>query len=132
MVSLFAANDPQSTRQALDRMLERQLLPAKDMAGLIALREDRGDRSLLWRDALAKGLFPELRYIFLCGVHASAIASKLRLDAQVQVVGENKPDRIMSEIQRAVQDEIVLVGMGNMGGLGKKLLSQWNEVGVRL
>jgi poly-gamma-glutamate synthase PgsB/CapB len=132
LVSLFAANDPLSTRQALDRIIEKRLLPAKKTAGLICLRRDRGDRSLLWRDALAKDLFPELRYVFLCGEHASAIASRLRADARVQVVEETKPVSIMTEIERAVQDEIILVGMGNMGGLGQMMLSLWNEVGVRL
>jgi hypothetical protein len=86
----------------------------------------------LWQDALAKGLFSDLRYVFLSGDHASTLASKLQNDLPVHVVEGPNPDRITSEIEGTVQDEIVLVGMGNMGGLGKEMLRYWNEVGAPL
>ncbi|MCI4444585.1 MAG: poly-gamma-glutamate synthase PgsB [Candidatus Aminicenantes bacterium] len=49
-VSLFAANDPQSTEEAMEMIIKKMGWERRLMAGLVALREDRGDRTQQWLD----------------------------------------------------------------------------------
>ena len=44
LVSCFAANDPESTRLVLSKLLEKKFLNGKEIIGLLNLRGDRGDR----------------------------------------------------------------------------------------
>jgi poly-gamma-glutamate synthase PgsB/CapB len=134
LASLFAANDPDSTRRALDWLLKDEGLPRENLHGLLALRRDRGDRSLQWLDALTGDRFPELDGLFLIGGHASLLASRLkkRWSGSVRVLRDDSPERITAELAGKVTSDSCFVGMGNMGGVGKRLVEHWSRVGRRL
>jgi hypothetical protein len=134
LASLFAANDPDSTRKALDWLLKTKDLPQGNVNGLLSLRKDRGDRSLQWLDALTRHRFPELGGLFLIGEHAPVMASRLRSRwaGPIYVLEENSPEKIMAKISEIAQVDTLIVGMGNMGGIGKKLVGHWSRVGKRI
>ena len=127
-VSLFAANDPESTRKALDYVLNNAVASAEPMVGLLSLRRDRGDRTLQWVEAIEKDGFPELERLFVIGDHASVVAKKLRAHA----LRRCSPESVMAEISRDVPAGGMLVGMGNMGGVGKELVSYWSTEGDQI
>ncbi len=127
-VSLFAANDPESTRTALSYVMKSGMASATPMVGLLNLRRDRGDRTLQWVEAIEKDRFPELERLFVIGDHASIVAKKL----SARALRGRSPERIMEEIARDVVSSATLVGMGNMGGIGKELVSYWSRVGDQL
>jgi poly-gamma-glutamate synthase PgsB/CapB len=129
LVSLFAANDPESTRIALSHLQEKETL--ESMVGLLSLRRDRGDRTLQWLDALRKNAFPEMRRFFLIGDHARAVRSRLKslVTQELHVLEKASPEKVMDEIWRESNGETVLVGMGNMGGIGKALVRHWQTLG---
>ncbi len=131
LVSSFAANDPESTQLVLSRLLEKMPFNGKEMIGLLNLRRDRGDRTLQWLQALKEGAFPEIKRFFFVGDHASALKRRLKSSgkAELFVSKSLEPKKIMEEISGEMNEEAVLVGMGNMGGLGKELVSYWEEIG---
>ena len=49
--------------------------------------------------------------------------------AELIVSKPRSPQRIMEEIAERVNAEAVLIGMGNMGGLGKELVEYWEDIG---
>jgi poly-gamma-glutamate synthase PgsB/CapB len=127
-VSLFAANDPDSSRKALSQVMKSGMPSATPMVGLLNLRRDRGDRTLQWVEAIEKERFPELERLFVIGDHASIVAKKL----DAQALRGRSPQRIMAEISRDVAASATLVGMGNMGGIGRELVSYWSREGDQL
>jgi poly-gamma-glutamate synthase PgsB/CapB len=125
MVSLFAANDPESTRTILDYVIETGVLSKAPLVGLLSLRRDRGDRSFQWLEAINRGGFPDLGKLFVTGDHASTVAKKLG----AHPLRGKSPEKIMEEIFQEVAASATLVGMGNMGGVGKELASYWSQKG---
>ncbi len=82
-VSAFAANDPESTALLHDRALAAVGGAAAGGAvgpcvGLLSLRADRGDRTLQWADALAAGFLDRFHQLYVTGVHANALARRVR------------------------------------------------------
>jgi len=131
LVSCFAANDPESTQLVLSRLQEKKLFDGKRMIGLLNLRGDRGDRTLQWLKALKEDAFPEIRSFFFIGDHAHALRSKLKMPGKTElfVLKPLASQKIMAEIAEKVKAEAVLIGMGNMGGLGKELVEYWENTG---
>jgi len=131
LVNGFAANDPDSTRRTLSRLLKKDFLKEKNAVGLLNLRRDRGDRTIQWLRSLGENTFPELRRIFLIGEHASAFKKRLRRMTAMEtfVLKSRTPQGVLEEISKSVKAETVLVGMGNMGGAGRELVEYWEERG---
>jgi len=131
LVSSFAANDPESTRIVLSRLMEKKLFERKKMIGLLNLRQDRGDRTLQWLKALKEGAFSEFQKIFFIGDYAHALKRKLKFRgrAELFVFKPQPPQKIMEGISEMVKGEAVLMGMGNMGGIGKELVEYWENIG---
>ena len=131
LVSCFAANDPESTRLVLSRLLEKKFLNSKEIIGLLNLRRDRGDRTLQWLRALKEEAFPEIRKFFFTGDHAQALKSRLKMSGKAELIVSKPrgPHKIMEEIAEKVNADAVLIGMGNMGGLGKELVEYWEDIG---
>lgn len=131
LVSLFAANDPESCRKTLSRLQGMGELPKDDLIGLLCLRHDRGDRSFQWLRALRDDTFPELARLFLVGGHARLVGCRLRntTTRPTHVLRQRAPETIMEAISRESREGTVLVGMGNMGGFGKELVAYWNRTG---
>ncbi len=131
LVNGFAANDPDSTRRVLSRLLKKDFLKGKNAVGLLNLRRDRGDRTIQWLRSLGENTFPELRKIFLIGEHTSAFKKKLKRLAGMETFAlkSRTPQGILEEISKSVKAETVLVGLGNMGGAGKELVEYWEDRG---
>jgi len=131
LISCFAANDPESTRLVLSRLLEKMFFNRKEIIGLLNLRGDRGDRTLQWLKTLKEEAFPEIRKFFFVGDHAHALKSRLKSPGKAEVFVSKPlgPQKIMEEIAEKVKAEAVLIGMGNIGGLGKELVEYWESIG---
>ena len=106
-------------------------LSASKIICLLSLRRDRGDRTFQWLKALQEGAFPEFRKFLFIGDHARVLKSKLRLNRKMKVfvLKNNNPQKIMEKISETLEEENVLVGLGNMGGIGEKLVKYWENIG---
>lgn len=130
LVSGFAANDPESTRRVLSYITKKIHEGRREIIGLLNLRQDRGDRTVQWLRALEENFFPEFQKLIFIGDHAPALKRKLQKSGrELLVFKERAPREVMEKISRAVKGEAVLVGMGNMGGIGKKLVEYWEMTG---
>jgi poly-gamma-glutamate synthase PgsB/CapB len=131
LVSCFAANDPESTQLVLSRLQEKKLFNGKKIIGLLNLRRDRGDRTLQWLKTLKEEAFPEIRKFFFIGDHAHALKSRLKVPGKAELFVSKPlgPQKIMEEIAEKVNAEAVLIGMGNMEGVGKELVEYWEKIG---
>jgi poly-gamma-glutamate synthase PgsB/CapB len=131
LVSAFAANDPFSTERAISKSEERISFKRKRVIGLLNLRNDRGDRTLQWEEALKKGHFPFFHRLIFIGGHAQALKRKLNSMKkwEISLMKVESPQEIMAGLTAMEQGEMVVVGMGNMAGAGHKLLKYWEKIG---
>lgn len=135
LVSAFAANEPESTRKIIVRLKDKLSLEKKRIIGLLNFREDRGERTLQWLRSLREGGFSEFDRIVFIGAHFRALqryinknfafSSKPRYEA----LAAKSAERIMKELLTGERGEGIVVGMGNMGGLGKELVIYWEKIG---
>ncbi|MBS3819243.1 poly-gamma-glutamate synthase PgsB [bacterium] len=130
-VSCFAANDPQSTRKVVDEVERKKWARGRNFIGLLSLREDRGDRTLQWINGLKKGTFSGFEKIYIVGRHARVVKRILRntWGEKLEVLKERDPQGIMDHLQTEMDERAVLVGMGNIGGLGERMVGYWRETG---
>ena len=77
-VSLFAANEPESSAAALREVESFSPPGGRPIVGLLSLREDRGDRTLQWIRAAGEGFFRGFSLVFLLGPPARAALRKIR------------------------------------------------------
>jgi len=132
LVSSFAANDPDSTKQALSWLRRKRVLNGKRTVGLLNLRGDRGDRTLQWLKALRANTFPEFHKLVFLGEHSRVLKRKLQSsleDVPLFAFRNNSPEEIMAQVFALESQGAVLVGMGNMGGLGKEIVNYWEKIG---
>jgi hypothetical protein len=136
MASLFAANEPESTQKALS-FLSCQFpeLPRR-MIGLLNLRADRGDRTLQWLRAVEEGFFDSFEHLIFIGDHAKALSRKRNWrkagTTTISALTDRQPHRIMERIFSTENESSLIIGMGNMGGLGGEVVKYWAETGVSL
>lgn len=130
LVSAFAANEPRSTRDVLEKLAISQT-GGKRSVGLLNLRRERGDRSLQWKNALKNGLFSGMARIYVVGDQTTAFSRgfKAQEGPAVLPLMEKDPGKICARIFSMEPDGACVVGMGNMGGLGRSLVEYWNEEG---
>lgn len=130
-ISAFAANEPESTVKILDYLKKKDVFEGKKRIALLSFRKDRGERTLQWLRALEEGLLSEFDRIFLLGEHAGVALKKISSASKGQdfVARTNaSPEEITSDA--VFQDEdSVIVGMGNMVGLGRSLVKYWDTIG---
>jgi len=131
LVSAFAANDPESSRRALGRLAGLQRETPRDLVGVINLRKDRGDRTLQWIDALDNGYFSGFAALYVVGAHTRARRWRRPSAAPpaVRPLGGNSVEPLMAAIAQGHGEGAVLVGLGNMGGLGRSLVEHWERIG---
>jgi poly-gamma-glutamate synthase PgsB/CapB len=132
-VSAFAANDPESTREVLDKLEARGLFEEKARIGLLNLRQDRGDRTKQWLHALREKDPFAFDRLVLIGDHAPVLRNKLkgRLAAGITVLRMKKPEQLTARLFDLVEKEAVVIGIGNMGGMGQRLVDYWERIGAR-
>jgi gamma-polyglutamate synthase len=156
LVNGFAANDPESTWQAIAKV--KELLPSASdkLIGLLSLRSDRGDRTKQWLESLSRGAFDGFSRIYVTGAHSQIVKRKLKsvvrphlsvqkrsavfqtaprcgaLPALKSVSGlkSNLPETMMKTMLAEIEDQSVIFGFGNMKGTGELLVDYWNKIGA--
>jgi len=130
----FAANDPESSLAVLSRIKARTPWKGKKMIGLLNLREDRGDRSLQWLRALQAEPWSGLDEIIFAGYYPHALNLKRRLGgrtkARVLALPERNPEALMARIVPEPERDALVIGLGNMQGLGRVVVEYWDKVGI--
>jgi poly-gamma-glutamate synthase PgsB/CapB len=130
----FAANDPESSLAVLARIKTRVPCRAKEMIGLFNLREDRGDRSLQWLQALQTEPWSGFDEIVFAGYYPHALNLKRRLGgrtkARVRALPERNPEALMARIVPEPGKDVLVLGLGNIQGLGQAVVEYWDKVGI--
>ncbi|MCJ7642859.1 MAG: poly-gamma-glutamate synthase PgsB, partial [Candidatus Aminicenantes bacterium] len=134
-VNAFAANDPGSSREAMDRIMDRPSLSGRAFIGLLNLREDRGDRTLQWAEALERGEFDRLTRVAVIGGQAWAFGRRLKKrsgwpEGRLVILKERTPAGIFQGLGRLADGPAVVIGLGNIGGLGKGIVEHWKRTGA--
>ena len=130
-VSAFAANEPESTALVLDYLKKKDVLKGKKSVALLSFRKDRGERTLQWLQALDKGFLSEFDRIFLLGEHAGVAFKKITSVSKGRdfIARTTGSPAVITRDAVYKNQESVVVGMGNMVGLGRKLVQYWDAVG---
>lgn len=135
-VSAFAANDPESSAEALLKIGEEFPVQAsRRWIGLLSLREDRGDRTLQWIRAAGEGFFRDFARVVLLGRPARAALRRIRKSAPpcgtvFSAHDGSSPEALMNLVISAASGDPVLIGFGNIVGPGERLVRYWNEKGI--
>jgi gamma-polyglutamate synthase len=147
LASVFAANEPESSAEAIAALRARHpALPSKAVA-LLNLRADRGDRTEQWLQALEDGFFAPFDSLVFIGDHARALGRRKwarRLGRSVSpaaagaprpavsAIPGRDPARIMTSLAGLAPiaaGEALVVGLGNIGGAGEALVDYWARTG---
>jgi len=132
-VSAFAANDPQSTQMVIDKIIDSGLKNGKKLIGILNLREDRADRTLQWLRGFRAGHIRGIDRLVLTGGHAAVFKRKLKSlgTLEIELNKEQDPGLFIRRIfSQDKEKNTVLLGMGNMQGMGSTLVKYWEENGV--
>lgn len=131
-VSAFAANDPESTKDALTKVERSGLFSGKKKIALLNLRKDRGGRTIQWFHALQQEAGYAFDRLILTGEHAVALKKRLqgRIKTEMTVLKGKRPDELISQIDAIEKRCAVVFGMGNMGGIGRELVEFWEATGI--
>jgi poly-gamma-glutamate synthase PgsB/CapB len=130
-VSAFAANDPQSTLKVLAKLAALSP-PPKRMVGLLNLRRERADRSLQWKKVLEDGGFPRLQRIYVLGDQVRAfVGGRRRGGSELIPIREKNAADITRRVMEGEPEGTLAVGLGNMGGMGRRLVEYWDKEGKR-
>ena len=132
-VNAFAANDPGSTREIFSVDKIKSIIQGRRVIGLLNFREDRGDRTLQWLDVLERDEFPELDRIIFLGRHAFAARRRLKNipKDRIQAWPKHSPSETLQRLFEQEKDGAVLIGLGNMKGVGKEFVDLWETTGRR-
>lgn len=126
LVNGFAANDPVSTLKVISKIKAERLLSAPIIA-LLTLRPDRAERTIQWIRFLRSDAGKIFSQIFIRGPHASIVRRKLK---QGFVLKDHAPQKIMEIILEQAEDHSVIIGIGNIVGMGKAIVDYWKSIGV--
>lgn len=135
-VSLFAANEPESSAAGLLEVKRAVPFSGRPLVGILSLREDRGDRTLQWVRAAREGFFRGFASVVLVGPPASAALRKIMRRAgpcgpAYSVVEWRSPEDLMGRVTTAAAGRPVVVGFGNFVGPGDDLVRYWDRIGTR-
>jgi poly-gamma-glutamate synthase PgsB/CapB len=130
LIGSFGANDPDSTRRAIERVRGHLPEPGR-IVGVLNTRADRGERTLQWCEALLRG---DLRVdaLVLTGGHGPAALRLLRRGGwrgAATAAASPEPDELMDAALGHASDGGLIVGMGNIRGAGAALLDTWQRMG---
>jgi poly-gamma-glutamate synthase PgsB/CapB len=131
LASAFAANEPESSDVALWRLRSLPSAAGRELVGLLNLRADRGDRTVQWIEALDRGFFAGFSSLYVVGAHVAARRWRHR-SVQTPAVSRlpgRTIESLMEEIVRGHPGGAVLIGLGNMGGLGERFVLHWDKIG---
>ena len=137
-VSLFAANEPESSAAALLRVRTAVPFEGRPLIGLLSLREDRGDRTLQWIEAAGRGFFREFAAVVLIGPPAGAALRRILRRSGPEGPAFSAPGGRDVRTPGAIMDHVVslapgapvVVGFGNFVGAGDALVECWDRAGA--
>jgi poly-gamma-glutamate synthase PgsB/CapB len=131
LVNAFAANEPESTGLVIERLRGGLSLSGRPLLGILNFRDDRGDRTRQWVEAMDRGFFSGFKKIYLIGAHVHAREFKKRADGPISLIplSSRSAPAIMNQIAAGESASGILVGMGNVGGLGAALIELWEDIG---
>jgi gamma-polyglutamate synthase len=129
-VNGFAANDPESTGQVWELALTRTDPGARRVA-LINCRADRGDRSEQlgravseWTRADAYVVIGTGRQFFIHAAERAGIPKEA-----LQSAKSTSAAQLAEELLQIAKEKGVVVGLGNIGGVGLELIAHLREKG---
>lgn len=136
LVSAFAANDPESTAVVYDSVMSTLKMEPTRCIGLLNLRPDRGDRTMQWVSALRGGFLDRFDRLYVTGLHARALARRLKRRGRlgrIEVVRGKRPEEIIQNLLAGMGDAGgVIFGFGNIAGPGEALIAHWSAAGEPL
>ncbi len=131
LVSAFAANEPESSGRVLARLKEKIPRDGRSLLGLLNFRPDRGDRTCQWLDAQEKGFFAGFRRVYVVGAHGHALRTRKKTGGRrlFTPLSGRSPSALTERIAALEAGGSILVGLGNIGGIGGALVEHWQEIG---
>jgi len=133
---IFAANEPESTRIALDRVRTRVPFAGRRTIALVNLRADRASRTLQWLAAVRAGFFANFDRVVFIGEQAAALGRK-RFPKEaggpaIGAIAARSAEKVMAALWPMSADETIVVGMGNIAGIGGALTEYWGAAGTEI
>ncbi|TFH36996.1 MAG: poly-gamma-glutamate synthase PgsB [Bacteroidia bacterium] len=128
-VNSFAANDPLSAMELVDKTLGSISNTEAPVYGFLSLRADRGERSRQWLDFLSHGAENRFRHLFISGLHAGILRKKIK---ESSIIRSNDPATIMGSIISEVEDGSVVFGLANIHGRGMQMVNYCRENGIKI
>lgn len=128
----FAANEPESSRLALEKLQASSDLEYTRILAVLNLRSDRPDRTLQWAEAVQSREFSEVAKIYVTGGHGLAFKRKVCRslpEADIHVLRQRTADGVFAVLSAEAAGALVL-GVGNLGGLGGALVELCRDRGV--
>lgn len=125
-VNGFGANDPESTLKTIAKIKDIVLPVPKKITGLLCLRKDRGDRTLQWIKFLKNNQKQVFNRLYISGGYSGYAKRKLE---KTTLIKTNNPELITEKIVIDLEDNSVLLGMGNFKGMGNRLVDYWEKIG---
>ncbi|MBN2409702.1 MAG: hypothetical protein JXE07_08190, partial [Candidatus Aminicenantes bacterium] len=131
LVSAFAANEPDSSERVLAQFQEKVALKGRPLVGVLNFRPDRGDRTLQWLDAQKRGFFAGFRKVYVVGAHIHSLAIRKKGGGHrvFTPLSGRSASTMTNRIVSLEGAASVLVGLGNMGGIGAALVEHWQDIG---
>jgi poly-gamma-glutamate synthase PgsB/CapB len=134
--SIFAANEPESTRIALERVRSHVPFEGRRTIALLNLRSDRASRTRQWLVAVRNGFFAGFDRIVFIGEQASALG-RMRFPGgeripAVGAIDARSARKVTDALWPMSEDETIVVGMGNIASIGGALVEYWDAAGTRV
>lgn len=131
--SLFAANDPESTRIALGRVRDCVSFAGRRKIALLNLRADRASRARQWLAEVKGGFFAGFDRIVFVGELGPAFGRRRFPKGgnapAVEAVAGRSAEKIMAALWPMSADETIVIGAGNIAGVGGALVDYWDAAG---
>jgi gamma-polyglutamate synthase len=126
-VNAFAANDPESTALALQRVQDLLPAPSKNTIGILNLREDRVPRTLQWLDALNGRAAGWFRQLYITGHCPQPLRKRF---SNATGLKDSSAEAATATILATLDVDCVVFGFGNFAGFGAKLARHWASIGA--
>ncbi|MEW5901801.1 MAG: poly-gamma-glutamate synthase PgsB, partial [Acidobacteriota bacterium] len=130
LISAFAANEPESSGLIINYLRRKIDFTRRKMVGILNFRSDRGDRTQQWLEATEQGFFSGFDQVYVVGAHIHSLRLRKNVGRELLLtpLGDWSPASIMDRVAADSKQPGILVGLGNVGGLGAKLIEHWGEI----
>jgi poly-gamma-glutamate synthase PgsB/CapB len=126
LVNAFAANDPESTLQVLNKVAETIPSAAGNIVGILNLRSDRLPRTLQWISALRDGALNLFQRLFVTGDCSAYVRRRL---PGAQALKAGSPLEMTRVVCAQARGDALIFGFGNVKGAGRLLAEHWHRIG---